>query len=361
MPKNDNHTMNATTILNLRLYNQLLTTRRFTRAAQVVAWLGAMQSQNLEMAKWGIGARLEGVKIAGVEAALSSGEILRTHILRPTWHFVAAEDIHWMLALTAPRIKPAFDMYARERGVSTDFIKTATKLLPHIIEERGHITREELAEELAARGFETTERHDVRYVLSHAELEGIVCSGEVRGSKPTYALLHRRAPGAAVLSHEESLERLARRYFDSHGPATLEDFRWWSGLTKTDARKGMALISAHFISEVINGKTYLMPTHIQTPPAHAGSALLLPAFDEYVVSYKDREEIIDAAYYRKVLTINGLFSPTMHLDGKVVGTWKRVVKKNGAVAQLSFFETTPKKVHSKFNEAVIRYAEFNAI
>ncbi|NDV59358.1 winged helix DNA-binding domain-containing protein [Bacteroides sp. 519] len=351
--------MKTADILKIRLYNQLLAGNQLTRPAEIVSWLGAMQSQNYEMAKWGIGARLPGVTNKQVEEAVSTGEIIRTHILRPTWHFVAAEDIHWMHELSAPRLKPTFVSYDKMRGMEEDFIQKGLKALPGILDKYGHLTREEIAEHLTtSHGLRFVENHNVKNILSRAELEGIVCNGEIRENKQTYALLHQRVPKTYSLSKEEALERLARKYFSSHGPATLDDFLWWSGLTKTDVRKGIEAIKHDFVCEEINGKTYWMPNNIQTP-AGKKSTVLLPAFDEYVVSYKYREEIIDEAYYRKVLTINGIFSPTVHYNGKIVGTWKRVVKKKGAEAELSFFETTPEKVHSAFDKAVKAYNKFN--
>lgn len=353
--------MKVTDILIIRLHNQLLAGNQFTHPAQIVAWLGAMQSQNYEMAKWGIGVRLPGITNKQVEDAINKGEIVRTHILRPTWHFVAAEDIHWMLELTAARIKPAYEGYAKMRGVDEAFIKKGVELLPGLIEQHGHLTRIEISEHLIRLGLEVNEVHDVSYVVSKAELEGIVCSGEVRGSKQTYALLHQRVPRKVNLAKEEALEKLARKYFSSHGPATLDDYVWWSGLTKTDARKGIELIKHDFICEEIDGKQYWMRNDIQTPSSEKPLFHLLPAFDEYVVSYKYREEMIDKAYYRKVLTINGIFSPTIHYNGKIVGSWKRVVKKDKVVAELNFFDTTSKKVQGMFGKTIKAYQDFNAI
>ncbi len=353
--------MNSIDLLHIRLYNQLLAGCNFTRPAEIVAWLGAMQSQNYEMAKWGIGIRLPGITNKQVEAATNAGEIIRTHILRPTWHFVAAEDIHWMHELTAPRLIPAYKSYARMRGVKEEFILKGLDVVASILEEHGHLTRQEIAEHLEARGIDTTGTQDAKDVLSRAELEGIICNGEVRGTKQTYALLHERVPKKYTLSKEESVERLARRYFTSHGPATLQDFLWWSNLTLTEIRKAMECIIHDFICETINGKDYWMPNNIQTPPAGMKFRHLLPAFDEFVVSYKDREEMIHEKYYRKVLTINGIFSPTIHYNGYAVGSWRRVNKKGVVVAELDFFPTTPKKVQGMFGKAVKEYNKFNSL
>lgn len=349
--------MTPTDILTIRLYNQLLTGCKFTCPSEIVSWLGAMQSQNYEMAKWGIGVRLPGTTNKQIEEAFNAGEILRTHILRPTWHFITPEDIHWMLELTAPRMKPAFDSFARQRGFEMHIAHKAQDMVAAILEEHGHLTRQEMIGHLAERGIHLSEDHNANYIMSRAEVDGLVCSGKVKGTKHTYALLYQRAPHKVSLCKEEMLEKLARKYFASHGPATLEDYFWWSGLNMTDAKKGIELIKQDFICEEINGKVYWMPNDIQTPSGNV--AHLLPAFDEYVVSYKYREEMIDERYYRKVLTMNGIFSPTIHYNGKAVGSWKRITNKNGAVAELTFFETTPKKVHARFNKQLRAYERFN--
>ena len=351
--------MRPTDILKIRLYNQLLAGNKFTCPAEIVSWLGAMQSQNYEMAKWGIGVRLPGTTSQQIEKAFNEGDILRTHVLRPTWHFVIPEDIHWMLELTAPRIRRSFDGYIRMSGVKSETIHKGQDIAMLILEEYGHLTRQQLAEHLLLRGVELPEVRGLSYLMMNAEIDGLVCSGQIMGTQHTYALLNQRVPKKKVLSKEEMLEKLARKYFSSHGPATLDDYQWWSGLIKTDAKKGIESIKDDFISEEINGKTYWMPNDIQTPPGNMSH--LLPAFDEFVVSYKDRSEIIDETYYRKVLTINGLFSPTIHYNGKAVGTWKAVANKKETGAQLSFFETTPEKIQERFDKQIKNYEIFNRI
>jgi len=352
--------MNSTDILTLRLYNQLLAGNEFTRPAEIVSWLGAMQSQTYEMAKWGIGIRLPGVTNKQVEDAVNAGEIIRTHILRPTWHFITPEDVHWMVALSGPRLKSTYIGYYQMRGVEGSVILKAQDTLYSLLEEYGHLTRPEIFDHFTARGINLPDNRDVKYIISLAELDGMICNGVMRGNKSTYALMHERVPNKILLSTEEAIERLTRRYFTSHGPATIDDFLWWSGLTKTEIKAAIELIRHDFICETIDGKQYWMPNNTQSPPAGTHFRHLLPAFDEFVVSYRDRKEIIDEKYYRKVLTINGLFSPTIHYNGYAVGSWKRVNKKTGVVAELSFFPTTPKKVQGMFKQAEKEYNKFNA-
>lgn len=353
--------MTTTELLRLRLYNQLLAGHSLTQPKEIVAWMGAMQAQNYEMAKWAVGVRLPGSTNAAVEAAISRGDIVRTHILRPTWHLVAPEDIRWMLELTAPRIKKAFVSYAGYRGMDEAYVRRGMERLPGILEEHGHLTREEIGEHLTRGGFKLENERTVHYIVSFAELDGLVCSGEVRDKKQTYALLHLRTPDAGPVSKEEALARLARRFFSSHGPAMIEDYSWWSGLNLTEARQGIEQIKQDFVCERINGKDFWMSADIQIPPAGEPSVLLLPAFDEFVVSYKNREEVISETHHRKVLTLNGIFSPTVHVDGEIVGTWKRVTKKGRVTAVGAALESARLPEVDLFDARVGGYERFNTL
>lgn len=350
--------MNTTDLLNIRLHNQLLVTNSMKQPREVVEWMGAMQSQNYEMAKWGIGVRLPHVTNAVVEDAVNRGEIIRTHILRPTWHFVTAEDIYWMLDLCAARLKQAFMSYGKARGIDEDHISKGIDLLPAILEEKNHLTRQEISDELKRIQF-VIDEDLVKYIMSRAELEGIVCSGVVRGSKQTYALLHTQAPNRINLSKEEALERLARKFFTSHGPATLQDYIWWSGLLASEAKKGIELIKYDFICEEINGKSYWMKNDIQIP-AHTESALLLPAFDEFVVSYRDRAEILEEEHYRKIITRTGMFSPTITLNGRIIGSWKKAIRKKKVGVDFTFFNKKEEHKKDLFAGQVKLYESFYA-
>ncbi len=348
--------MNTTDILHIRLHNQLLAGSHLKEPQEVIAYMGAMQAQAYEMAKWGIGLRLPGATNKSVEEAVNEGKIIRTHILRPTWHFVAAEDIHWMLELSAPRIKPMFVNYGKMNGVDEETIIKNVRLLAGILEKYGHLTKQEIEEHLKAEGYDTA-RYETSYILSCAEQEGIVCNGVVRGAKQTYALLHERVPKTHSLVKEEALERLARKFFTSHGPATLDDYVWWSGLLVSDARKSMELIKDDFISEEIDGKSYWMKNNIQIPSIETNLALLLPAFDEYVVSYKDRSNMVNPEHW-KPISKNGMFAPTLHLNGKMLGHWRKVNKKNKIEIELTFFEKTPQKQQNLFKEYIQRCTAF---
>lgn len=345
--------MQSSDILRIRLHNQLLNGSHFSRPEEIVAHMGAMQSQAFEMAKWGIGVRLPGSTSRSIEEAINQGKIIRTHILRPTWHFVSASDIHWMLDLSVPRLKPVYDSYHRMTGVDKEQVIKVTRIVERVLSDHNCLTRQELADRVQAEGIPADNRL-MTHAMGEAEIEKIVCNGPVKGNKQTYALLQEWVPGKNTLSKDESLERLARAFFTSHAPATLQDFVWWSGMLTSDARKAIAAISHDFISETVNGRTFLFHRDTQLTTSEDTSALLLPAFDEFIVSYKDREEILEKELHRKIITKTGVFSPTIMHNGYVIGSWK----KGKAGADLSFFEKTDKKTSSLFEKAIQRYKEY---
>ncbi len=277
-------------ITNIRLQSQQLALPVFSQPRELVSWMGAMQAQDYTMVKWAVGTRLHSGSLGVVEQALRKGEILRTHVMRPTWHLVAAEDIRWMLKLSYQRIKAANDSFVRGGGfeIPESLYTRSNDLLQNILCGSTGWTKQEIKEEYVRAGIEV-ENYILTHLLLRAEVEGIVCSGADRGGKTTYALLEERAPAAKELTKEEALATLARRYFQSHSPATLEDFVWWSGLPVGEARQGIGLIrkeleemSSFFIHESCTGNETLSKKLLH----------FLPSYDEYLISYKDRTAMI---------------------------------------------------------------------
>ncbi len=352
-----NTAMTTPELLAIRLQNQRLMGQRFAEPAEAVSWMGAMQAQALDQAKWGIGVRLADGTVKAVEEALNTGKIIRTHILRPTWHFVTAEDIHWMFDLSNPQIKPIYISYCRMIGADESLVLRALPVVENSLAGGKHLTKEEIGGALHAAGI-TADGSLLNQIICRAEMEGILCNGRLRGNKQTFTLLEEWAPRKETIGRDEALERLARRYFTSHGPATVHDFSWWSGLTVTDCRRAVAMLVSDLVSVKLNGRDFLMMNDIEIPVAHGGSALLLPSFDEFVVSYKDRSEMISETHYGKVMTKNGLFSPTVMLGGEIVGSWKKSVKKGAVETGLFFFEKTPQKTQGLFKLETERLGRF---
>ncbi len=351
--------MNPDELLHIRLYNQLLNLHELKTSREVVAHMGAMQSQALEMAKWAIGSRLQNHTVKSVTESLNRGEVIRTHILRPTWHFVAAEDLRWIYDLSYPRLKPVYRSYAKMLGADETVLYRYIPLIEELLSGGRHLSKQEMGDALTRRGVLLDDDH-LSLLLSFAELEGLIVNGELNGNRQTFTLLEEWVPRTAPMSREESLERLARKYFSSHGPATLQDFTWWSGLSITECRQAVEMIRPDFILEKINGRECWMPNSICTPPSDHDLALLLAPFDEFVVSYKDRSEIIEETHYRKVITKNGIFSPTVMLNGKIIGSWKKSMKKNVPQVTLTFFEKVSKKTIHLFQPEIERLEKFYA-
>lgn len=349
--------MNTTDLLNIRLHNQLLSIHNIKEPHEIVAWMGAMQSQSLELAKWAIGVRLDNKNVRDIDEALSTGKVIRTHILRPTWHFVSAEDIHWMFDLSNPRLKPIYKSYARMRQIDEKLIYNTIPVLVKILEGNKHLTKQEITDVLVTKDI-VFDINVLNQVINYAEMEGLVVNGEIRGKQQTFTLLEELVPRKQLLHKEEALERLARKYFTSHAPATIQDFVWWSGLSLTECKQAIEFVKHDFICETINGRSFWMKNDIKIPPTNKDSTLLLPPFDEFVVSYKDRSEIIEENHYGKVMTKNGLFSPTIMLNGRIVGSWKKTVQKKATKVQLSFFEKAPKKLHNIFESEIMRVEKF---
>ncbi len=328
--------MKATHIAALRLVTQRLAGTRLNTAKDLVHWMGAVQAQDYPMAKWALGVRLPDLADPTVETALNDGEIIRTHVLRPTWHLVVAEDIRWMLSLTAPHIRSALASRHRELGLSEATIAKSQRIIESALAGGRHLTRQELVSELVKANMATDEGRATHLML-RAELDGLVCSGRAKGNKQTYALLAQRVPQTEALCREEALSRLARRYFASHGPATAQDFAWWSGLPAAEVRKGVAGLGPEFVSRTVDGQTYWLPESALDPDAGGEGVFLLPAYDEFLISYQDRSPSLPSQSPARVISSNGVFRPVVLVNGQVAGTWKRTMKRGTIQVETELF------------------------
>jgi hypothetical protein len=345
-------------IVHQRLHNQLITRQTFEKADDVVRWLCAVQAQDYAAAKWALGLRMQNSTDTIIEQAFTDGTILRTHVLRPTWHFVLPADIRWMLALTAPRVIAASAYYYRTLGLDDTVFTHSNAVLAKALQGGKQLTRAELASVLQQTGIATDNLQRIGQIIMHAELDVIICSGARRGKQFTYALLDERAPQARTLDRDEALAELARRYFTSHGPATLQDFVWWSGLTVADARAGLEMVTSQLMYEVIDSQSYWRSA--STPPANdlSQTIYLLPNFDEYTVGYTDRSAIFNASDAEKFGTRGNVLNPTIVLDGLVVGTWKRTIKKDTVILTPNLFTTLTKAETRAFVSSASRYGAF---
>jgi hypothetical protein len=314
-----------------RLRNQSLAASRLRTPGEVVAWLGAAQAQDYAGAKWALGLRAKGLTDAAVERAFDEGAILRTHILRPTWHFIAAADIRWMLALSAPRVH-AVNAYAyRTFELDAAVLRRSRAALERALAGGRQLTRLELANALRRAGVQA-DGPRLAYVMMHAELDAIICSGARRGKQFTYALLDERAPRAKVLAHDDALAELTRRYFSSHGPATLRDYVWWSGLTARDARTGIEMSS--LAQTVSGGRSYWFVSGRSRVTSSSQSAHLLPNYDEYVIAYKDRELVAGPPQGRDARPPD-VFSHSLIINGSLAGSWRRTAGRDAVAVEVT--------------------------
>ncbi len=345
-------------IAHQRLHTQHLTGTRLTIAEEVVEWLGAVQSQDYAGAKWAVAQRTKGLTDTDLDQAFATGSILRTHVLRPTWHFVTPADIRWMLALTAPRVHALNAPYYRKVALDDTVFAQSNAALIQALQGGQQLTRAELAAVFEQIGIRVDDPLRLALLVMQAELEGIICSGGRRGKQFTYALLDERAPQARRLERDEALAALVKRYFTSHGPATLKDFVWWSSLTLTDAKVGIDLVKSELVAEEIGDQTFwfapsTLPAKSPTPQAY-----LLPNYDEYI-SYADRSAICDPAYAKQFYPReNSIFSHIIVVDGQIIGTWQRTVKKSAVVIERSTFRTLTPAEEEAVVAAAHQYAAF---
>ena len=349
--------MKSTDIPHIRLLSQQIAEPTFTKAKDLVAWMGVMQAQDYNMAKWAVGIRLPKATEQMVEAAIHKGEILRTHLLRPTWHFVSADDIHWMLSLSAGKIKAKVKTRHKQLELTESVCKKSNKVIEKALTKNGHLTRKEIVEALKAAKFSVDENRS-SHLLLWAELNGLICSGSLKDKEPTYALLNERVPQKKILNKEESLAALADRYFNSHTPATLQDFVWWSGLNITEAKQGLELVKDNFLAERIGDQTYWLPKSFSFPAKKHSAVYLLPSYDEYIISYKDRSAVISAENAPTAISNNGIFWPVIIINGKAAGVWKRTIKKDKTIVETEFFKAPPQTIKKSLNKAERAYRDF---
>lgn len=345
-------------IARQRLHNQHITRRALETPHALVEWMGAVQAQDFAAAKWALGLRLPGVTDDDIEQAFTDGAILRTHVMRPTWHFVSPADIRWLLALTASRVHAANTYWYRRLELDDTIVEQSNDAFVNALQGVKQLTRDELATVLQRAGIVTEGEQRVTYLVMRAELDGIICSGARRGKQFTYALLAERAPQARNLAHDEALAELTTRYFTSHGPATAQDFVWWSGLTAADVKTGLAMVKSQLMHEEIDGQTYWFSSSTLPEGDFPETACLLPNYDEYTVGYTDRSAIFDALHAHKLDPRGGLLTNTMALDGQVIGHWKRSFKKNTVVIEANPFIPLGNAESRAFADSADRYGTF---
>jgi hypothetical protein len=342
----------AMRMVALRLHD----TSRSKAVLDLVRWMGALQAQDYESGLWAIGVRMKDTTRPDIEQAIAKREILRTWPMRGTWHFIPAVDAVWMQRLMASRVMPSIrkrsaDFGFAEREVSRARDVTIKQLVGGI-----SLARKTLIERLGAAGINISEQRGNHLVRRFGN-EGVLCNGINEGKEPTFSLLDEWVPKPASLDDDEALATLALRYFSSHGPATMADFMWWTGLTKADTQCGIQANNGKLRSAACEGVDYWFSP--QTEPLAASPVELLPAFDEHLLGYKNRDHVLAAQHANNVCPGgNGVFRPTIVNSGKVHGLWKRKEAAKKAQVEMQPFAKLPASLGKPIGNAVLRYAEF---
>jgi hypothetical protein len=350
--------MTDTDIARQRLVNQRIEGEKFEKPEEVVRWLGAMQAQDYQQALWAIGLRLRSATVADVERAISDGKIVRTWPMRGTLHFVPPEDARWRLKLSASRILARDGRRLEQLGLDEGIMERCKELFYESLKGNRRLSRPEMMTLLEEAGISTQNQRGY-HILWYLSQSGLICPGPMQDKQQTFVLLDEWVPDSRELSREESLAELATRYFASHGPATVHDLAWWAGLTVTEARSGLEAAQSGLVSEKIDGREYWTTDDAPDHTARDGSSIhLLPAFDEYLLGYKDRGAVLAVEEAQKVVPgKNGIFLPTIVIGGRVVGTWRRKLKKNSVDITLSPFARLD-GLDERTTEAARSYSDF---
>src|SRR5262245_5623476 len=349
--------MTRSDIARLRLHNQRIAYATLEKPVDVVAWLAAVQAQDYLGAMWAVGLRMRNAVEADIERALADRTIIRTWPMRGTLHFVAAADIRWMLELLTPRVAVNIRQYLlREFDLDEGAFARSKDLFASAMQGGKQLTRNAMYDVLEAGGVSASQRG--RHILTLLAQDGFICFGAREGKQQTFALLEEWAPAARRMARDESLAEIAKRYFTGHGPATLQDFAWWSGLTTADATAGLEMAKRSLVQENINGHTYWLASATSTTKDSSPAAHLLPVYDEYTVAYKDRSAALNPKYAKLPNYGHGIFNPTIVMDGQIVGTWKRTLKKDTLDISPSPFAKLKRAETRAIAEAANIYGKF---
>jgi hypothetical protein len=350
--------MKSREIARRRMYSQHLWGPRFETPEDVVKWLGALQSQEFPVAKWSVAQRTSAVDNAATDQAFADGAILRTHVLRPTWHFVLPEDIRWLLDLTAPRVNARNAPTYRNLELDGGVFAKSDALLAKVLEGGRHLTRRELGAMLDRAGITATGPR-LAHIFMHAELAALVCSGAPKGKQHTYALLDERAPQAKSLGRDEALAELTERFFTARGPATVRDYVRWSSLATAEAKSGLEMVSSLLEHEVVDGRTYWCEASAQDAKPRSPVIDLVQGYDECVMSHSESKDVLYGSMTADTVPRGrAAFMHAVLLDGQLIGHWRSVRQRNSVVVEAALYREFNRFEARAMAAAVQRYERF---
>ena len=304
-----------------RLLNQQLAVPQFRTPAEVVGYMGAMQAQEYRLMRWAVAMRTRKPSATAFKQAFDSGQIIRLHLMRGTWQLVSAEDYWPLLELCAPRALAVIKGWMSSNKISLpdEEVASIRDILIQAAEHRS-VCKEDFALALAKKGLQMDD-HRLSYHIRMAELSGVLCSGDLLPMKASYALTTDKVGPRRTFDREEVLAMLTRKYFQSRQPATLEDFVWWSGLNIGDCRRGIALLGDRLHTERWGGREFYLTENCRRGGLRKGKYLLIPPYDEYLISYKSRDIVLPAEHRHRAHNNSGIFQPIIACDGIVCGNW----------------------------------------
>jgi hypothetical protein len=352
--------LEAQKIVPIRMRNQRLWGHPLDTPEAAVRWLVAMQSQEFRPAKWAVGQRTAGATNAALDRAYAEGAVLRTHILRPTWHFVAANDLRWLMALSGPRVHALNAFMDQRLELDASVVARTNALLGKALAGGRHLTRTELGACLNDASIPASGQR-LAYIVMRAELDSVICSGAPRGKQHTYALFDERVPPGSTFDRDQALAQLTEQYFTSRGPATLKDFLRWSSLTAKDGRRGLELAGSKLEHEVVDARTYWFaasPTVSGRKPA-SPRIDLVQIYDEYVMGYSESRDLIQLpGTSTNLFQGRVIFPHAILLDGLLVGRWRTVMSARSGVVETQLSRPLDPAEEQALGDAVQRYGAF---
>ncbi len=342
-----------------RMLNSGLVEASFTTADEVVHWHGAIQAQDYGPAKWSVGQRATGLSDDDLDRAMADGSIIRTHVLRSTWHFVARDDIRWLLALTGPRVQQHNAGRYRELGLDNRTLTRCQALIVSALEGSNRLSRDEIACVLDDGGVDRSGQR-LPHILMHCELESLICSGGLREKQQTYTLLDKRVPKAHRFHYDDALIELVRRYLRSHGPATVKDLGWWSSLRVAHIRRALDVLGAEMQSETIDGITFWSIASDDTDSGRGSGVHLLQAYDELYVGYTESRYFGDprAAFARAAWRDRSLPNGVVLLNGGVAGHWRRSLQKDSITIEAFLYDPPKRRTATLLEAAAEKLGRF---
>jgi len=343
-------------IVSSRLLNQQLIAPQFSRPEEVVSYFGAMQAQEYRLMRWAVAMRTKRPTIEAFRKAFDKGDIIRTHLLRGTWQLISGNDYWWMMKLLVPRARAVIGGWMKSNDISIpdDEYASIREIIVATASEKHSVTKEDFVVALSDKGI-VMDDHRLSYHIRMSELDEVLCSGDLHPMKATYSLVSNKLGTPIEFDRDESLRLLAQKYFQSHAPATIEDYLWWSGLNLNDCKKGITLLGDKMKTFKQKGREFYLLDSCRTRGFHKDSVQLLPSYDEYLIGYKSRDIVLSPLYKHKAHNNSGIFYPIVLKDGVVCGNWSPFAKD---VSYTLFEENTDVEIAKEWDR-YIGYTKVN--